>query len=388
MGTRVSVETFTSTSDKDGHRYYASFDPYPHRQGKSKLAYLGILNGSGPLRRKKCVVKAFRHGSATREDWTVEIDKSILVKEIADSYNRVIGGTEYKITVSIPILAEIDEPSNCTCINEVLGKEGRIIRETEYVSLELYLRGPFEDFEFGMADPLDLITPEAFAHYSWYYSQGKHLVTNIQGVKSASVYYITGPVVHSEDASHGLTDKGLDGIKTFFRYHRCNRICEKWPRLGDGVEIRDAGNLIGSIERVMPSAHAIYADSSMILSMPLPPYDNLYSKDWHHYIMSQGVENPWFPSNTMGMSHFWSVYMQHMAYPPSLYDRSSIPYPIYYHPSPSQTYPPPYFSAICNRNESHMRSSVCSKASDRELLLDPNDFADEQVVEESSMTYL
>ncbi|KAL3860581.1 hypothetical protein ACJMK2_010683 [Sinanodonta woodiana] len=388
MGARISVQTFTSTTDKDGHRYYASFDPYPHRQGKSKLAYLGILNGSGPLRGHKCVVKAFRHGSATREDWTVEIDKTRLVKEIADSYNRVIDDRAYKIIVSIPILAEIDEPSDCTCINEVLGKEGRIIRETEYVSLELYLRGPFEDFEFGMADPLDLETPEAFAHYSWFYSQGKHLVSNLQGVKSSSVYYVTGPVIHSENASHGITDKGLHGIKTFFKYHRCNRICQKWPRLGDGVDIRSVRNLISSVEGVMPSAPAIHEDRSMVQSIPPPPYDNIYSMDWRYHIMSEGVENSWFRSNMIGTYHFWGVHMQHMVYPPSLYVPPTYPYPLYYQPSSSQTYPPPYSLARCNENESRIRNSVCLNVSDRELLLDPTDFGDEKVVEESIMTYL
>ena len=75
--------------------------------------------------------------------------------------------------------------------------------------------------------------PQAFSHFSYEHSRGKMLVCDIQGVWNAEDgFVLTDPVVHYVSSSgrrhkNGATDKGLDGVKSFFSTHKCNGLCAK-----------------------------------------------------------------------------------------------------------------------------------------------------------------
>ena len=237
MGQQVSVETFASTKDEHGNKYWTSFDPYPFKVGRKKLAYMGILNGDGPLAGQKCVVKTIRDGAISRSDWLLESRRAKVARSLANGYNRSVSEDDKKITFNCPIVAEIDTMSDCLCINDILGKPKKKWDDCEAVSIELYLKGKFEDFEFGWVRDSDLWVPEAFSHFSWCQSEGAMLVSNLQGVKSSHAYHLTGPTIHSELKEFGTSDLGHDGIKCFFKYHKCNNICKSWPRLGDGINL-------------------------------------------------------------------------------------------------------------------------------------------------------
>lgn len=249
MGQQVSVETFTSTKDPDGNKYWTSFDPYPFKVGSKKLVYMGILNGEGPLKGQKCVVKTVRNGAISRSDWVLETKRSKIARSIADCYNKMVSSKDRKFTFNCPIMAEIDTMSDCLCINDILGKPKKKWKDSEHVSIELYLRGHFEEFEYGWVSPEELVETEAFSHFSWCRSEGSMLVSNLQGVKTAHAYHFTGPVIHSEDKDFGSSDMGYEGIKSFFHLHKCNQICREWPRLGDGVDLRGWGEYIAVGER-------------------------------------------------------------------------------------------------------------------------------------------
>ncbi|XP_060589113.1 alpha-protein kinase 1-like [Ruditapes philippinarum] len=253
MGQQVSVETFTSTTDPDGNKYWTSFDPYPFKVGSKKLVYMGILNGDGPLKGQKCVVKTVRNGAISRNDWMLESNRSKAARDLAISYNKVTTRGQKKITFNCPIMAEIDTMSDCLCINDILGKPKKKWKDSEFVSIELYLRGHFEEFEFGWVPREELVDAEAFSHFTWCQSEGRILVSNLQGIKTSNAYHFTGPVIHSEDMVYGSSDSGQRGIKEFFKLHQCNRICKNWPRLGDGVDLRGWGEYIVMGERY-PSA--------------------------------------------------------------------------------------------------------------------------------------
>lgn len=267
MGQQVSVETFTSTKDSDGNKYWTSFDPYPFKVGSKKLVYMGILNGDGPLKGQKCVVKTVRNGAISRTDWVLESKRAKIARDIAICYNKLISRSNRKFTFNCPIMAEIDTMSDCLCINDILGKPKKKWKDSEYVSIELYLRGNFEEFEYGWVSPEELMEAEAFSHFSWCRSEGNMLVSNLQGIKTSLAYHLTGPVVHSEDMEFGSSDLGHSGIKSFFKLHRCNQICKQWPRLGDGVDLRGWGEYIAFGER-FPSAPPLPPD----YSFAPPPY--------------------------------------------------------------------------------------------------------------------
>lgn len=265
MGQQVSVETFASSADTDGFKYWTSFDPYPFKVGSRKMVYMGLLNGDGPLRGQKCVVKTVRDGAISRRDWFLETKRARVARQMAVHYNHIVPEHDYRVTFSCPIMAEIDTLSDCMCVNDVLGKPKKKWKESENVSIELYLKGRFENYEYGWVLPEELIVPEAFSHYTWCRSEGNLLVSNLQGISTSKGYHFTGPTVHSEEKEYGSSDLGFQGIKGFFMLHKCNHICKHWPRLGDGVDLRGWGEFIGMNR--LPTAPPIQTQSP-----PPPPY--------------------------------------------------------------------------------------------------------------------
>jgi elongation factor 2 kinase len=67
-------------------------------------------------------------------------------------------------------------------------------------------------------------TPQAFSHFTYVYTQGRRIVTDVQGV--ADLY--TDPQVHSLDGrGYGDGNLGLRGVALFFRSHQCNPLCAR-----------------------------------------------------------------------------------------------------------------------------------------------------------------
>lgn len=76
---------------------------------------------------------------------------------------------------------------------------------------------------------------QTFSHYSYIYTQREHLVVDLQGKVlqdgSKQVIKLTDPAIHTFDEGRrrrhfGLTDKGQNGIREFFRRHQCNALCQ------------------------------------------------------------------------------------------------------------------------------------------------------------------
>ncbi|KAL4234222.1 hypothetical protein ACF0H5_005875 [Mactra antiquata] len=290
MGQQVSVETFTSSRDTDGNKYWASFDPYPFKVGSKKLVYMGILNGNGPLKGQKCVVKTVRNGAISQQDWLLEAKRASLARDMGKAYNKVTPKQEKKITFNCPIMAEIDTMSDCLCINDVLGKPKKKWRDSEHVSIELYLRGKFDDFEFGWVPTRDLAIPESFSHFTWCKSEGNFIITNLQGVMDREAYHFTGPIVHSEDKRFGTSDLGHDGIKGFFKLHKCNRVCKHWPRLGDCIDLRGWGEHWGELLKSDGSFPSAPPSPTPFTQSPPPytensfmPYSRFVDRNDGHY---------------------------------------------------------------------------------------------------------
>ena len=86
--------------------------------------------------------------------------------------------------------------------------------------------------------------PQCFSHFSYEHTQERTLVCDLQGVWNASDgFVLTDPVLHhiskkgSRRHKNGGTDKGAQGVLSFFKTHTCGQLCRqlglKAPDLAD-----------------------------------------------------------------------------------------------------------------------------------------------------------
>lgn len=250
MGQQVSVETLTTRDTDKTSLYWCSFEPYPHKVGKRKLTYLGVLNGEGPRKGEKCIVKAFRNGFGTYEDWLAERERSHHANQIAKRFHKEMEmqGKTIKMNFTVPLMVEIDEVSNFMCVSFLVGKPQKKMKELEVVSLEPYYENDFKVFKSDKMRSFETTLCEAFSHFSWYHSNGEIIVTNLKGVRNMNQYNFTVPIIHSKDRNYGATDNGSKGIKDFFREHQCNEICHNWAR-SDRISFNSNDSDKGTLER-------------------------------------------------------------------------------------------------------------------------------------------
>lgn len=119
--------------------------------------------------------------------------------------------------------------------------------------IEPFLRGgTYEKFNsnFGYASKhQDHEIIQAFSHWTYHYSDGRHLVCDLQGVRSHGHFALTDPVINSlsKGEDFGPTDNGVLGIYAFFLTHKCNKYCSSlWKRF----DINEVQNKIAVIELI------------------------------------------------------------------------------------------------------------------------------------------
>jgi len=98
--------------------------------------------------------------------------------------------------------------------------------------VEPRLLGTYHKFNSntGWVQDPELLT-EALSHYSYEVTGGQYLLCDLQGTCEPSHFLLTDPVVHSLTREFGVTDGGLDAMKSFFSRHKCNRFCDAgWKR--------------------------------------------------------------------------------------------------------------------------------------------------------------
>ena len=234
MGQQISIETLTA-HDEDTHgKYWTSFEPYPLKVGQRKLGYIGILNGNGPRKGDRCLVKALRNCCATHNDWSCDVRKARKAKQYSQVFSKEVEAKDIRATMIFhtPMLAEIDEVSSYMCIAFFLGKPKKKMKEYEIVAIEPYLQGLI-NYESPRIHYTDNFLTSAYSHFTWYFSNGEHVVCKLRGVSRFEVFRFTVPVIHSLNREFGQRDMGRMGIDNFFANHQCNEICRHWPRPDD-----------------------------------------------------------------------------------------------------------------------------------------------------------
>jgi hypothetical protein len=109
------------------------------------------------------------------------------------------------------------------------------------MACEPYMKGNYVKYSnnFGYVSPDDRNTPQAFSHFTWWFSNGQYMVVDIQGVGDK----YTDPQVHSLDGLRfGRGNCGKEGMAQFHATHKCNSIC-----VGLGLISQDKqGDFVGT----------------------------------------------------------------------------------------------------------------------------------------------
>lgn len=117
---------------------------------------------------------------------------------------------------------------------ELLRIHGRTTGDSLFV-LEPFIPGRYVKFNNnnGFVDKdLEVMHPlmQTFSHFTYSYSSGVVMVTDVQGViESEGNYKLTDPAIHTADPSTYLKDPtnlGKDGMAAFFHTHICNHFCQ------------------------------------------------------------------------------------------------------------------------------------------------------------------
>eukprot|EP00826_Nyctotherus_ovalis_P019820 TRINITY_DN1615_c0_g2_i9.p1 TRINITY_DN1615_c0_g2~~TRINITY_DN1615_c0_g2_i9.p1 ORF type:complete len:398 (+),score=108.66 TRINITY_DN1615_c0_g2_i9:134-1327(+) len=164
------------------------------------------------------------------KDLLPEIEGTLLTKYFASKFNLYIGKAEQsgqpygkdskKIEViSLYIIEDID----CTDPDR-----------SKIFFAQTFLEGDFIKYNnnYGwrrIGEATSNLLAQAFSHFTYEYSMGLIMVTDIQGVyKRESGLWLTDPAIHSYvlKGRFGKTNHGRIGMIRFFKTHKCNKYCK------------------------------------------------------------------------------------------------------------------------------------------------------------------
>ncbi len=137
-------------------------------------------------------------------------------------------GTLQKNTLAILLAKEYNEALERAGVNanyRIYFTRVLVVRiKSEYFLLEAFIPGAFEKYTNNLSfvnENVPFMT--AFSHFSHDFTQGKFMVTDLQGCNNL----LTDPVIHSSTGMFPQqADLGLMGMVAFFRHHECNSYCK------------------------------------------------------------------------------------------------------------------------------------------------------------------
>ena len=95
-----------------------------------------------------------------------------------------------------------------------------------YATLEQFVPGRYEKYTSNAgykSDSQGSVLAEAFSHFTWQYSGGRVMVTDLQGFCQS---ILTDPQIHcKKKGSFSRGNLGIDGMDQFFHSHQCNALC-------------------------------------------------------------------------------------------------------------------------------------------------------------------
>ena len=178
---------------------------------------------------QKCVVKEHKENYTWKSsDWDIAVEIHRESQRLAEGFNK-FSNTNYPISftdIGVQQVTSRSDPNATPKLNE-------------YVIVEDYIPGDFKKWlnNYGYVSPDVSFAKSmpAFAHWSWWYTDGEKMIADLQGVRSEnpSKYTLTDPVLMSgtvDGRCYGCTDTGVEGIAMFFMNHQCNGFCDSLPK--------------------------------------------------------------------------------------------------------------------------------------------------------------
>ena len=203
-----------------------TFNSTSFAEGRFRRAYMGTYTSPWNKAGQKCVVKELKENytwNASDWDTTVEVHKES--QKLAENFNQYLNS---------------DRPISFTEISVyIITKQPNPTRPklNEHVIVEDYIPGEFKKWlnNYGyVSDEVSFaLSMPAFAHWSWWYTNGEKMIADLQGVRSDKAYTLTDPVLMSgsvDGRRYGCTDTGVEGIAMFFLNHQCNSFCNALPK--------------------------------------------------------------------------------------------------------------------------------------------------------------
>ena len=195
-------------------------------EGLHRNTYIGSYV-AGPKRGRRCVVKRLKgeRGAHTGDQMPDFLRQDIGVSDVciclAGEFNKLQQNNRTRTLRFNKYLALR------------VGSAGRLsgFAPGEWVTVEDYYPGGFEKLVANsgvVAYENNRGSLATFSHWTYHRTQGKFLVTDIQGVrpKLEEIYLLTDPAIHSVDERGGCLDHGESGILNFFATHECTSRCK------------------------------------------------------------------------------------------------------------------------------------------------------------------
>ena len=197
------------------------------------------VDGTAIFGIEKCVAKAYTR--ETREWlWSNQgVGDAVYFRDVhahhvagkyASDFNAKAPGVRVEVVPAVVI--EVLEVKGDANAEFTLGTDRR------YLHIEPYIEGAREEFsKFNSntydaslllsdrhADPI----AEAYSHFSWAASEGKLVVSDVQGVRRGSTLHVTDPQIHTSgpsDAFGAGNGQSEENVRAFFASHECRGIC-------------------------------------------------------------------------------------------------------------------------------------------------------------------
>ena len=196
-----------------------SFASESFAEGASRRAYRAMRWKPAHKFGNKAVVKEYKDEYTWAQgDWDIAVAIYKEAKGLAAQFNTLTGRNCPVYVVDYDVEEVITRDDNGT---PKLG---------EWVLVEDYLEGIFQKFisNSGWVKPqcsTSYKSMPAFAHWSWVHTNGKLMVSDLQGVCYGDKYILTDPCILSLNQEYGATDLALIGMGLFFMTHQCTDIC-------------------------------------------------------------------------------------------------------------------------------------------------------------------
>ncbi|PKY30809.1 kinase-like protein [Rhizophagus irregularis] len=134
------------------------------------------------------------------------------------------------LSMKFNLIAERKNISKVNFLNVKLLRCSSIDVRTRYYAIEPRLNAEYKRFNANTGVITKLRdTLEAFAHFTYEYTEGYLVVCDLQGIELIDEFLLTDPAIHCIDPLRfGGTNFGEKGIsELFLANHRCNDICKK-----------------------------------------------------------------------------------------------------------------------------------------------------------------